>query len=162
MIHRRGMCALQESFLYSCFHLPLSIFTIICLCCVPSLLLWSYLSPCLYLLLSPLLPFSPVSSGVPSPSPAQELPFLLTVSIWCGLLALPSAEQTLTQGPKEQGSPCIHFRLALSLLGYCPDSASRNGLSWIFLRFLSLWSYYHTRLISVCVPRKMLWDKMCY
>lgn len=72
------MCLKQESFLYSCLHL-LSIFTIICLHCVPSLLLRSCLSSCLYLLLCPLLPAASSSSPsvfwlpVPPSSPGVPL-----------------------------------------------------------------------------------------
>lgn len=162
MIHRQGMCALQERFLYSCLHLPLSIFYFH----LPLLFLFS---PALIIsfimclpVTQPILPFSsPMSSGLPGHSPAQELPFS-QLSVWSDLLALPSAVTNTDQGSKGQDSPCIHIRLVLSLLSYCSDSASRNGLSWIFLSFLSMWSYYHTRLINVCVPIKMLWDKMCY
>lgn len=67
----------------------------------------------------------------------RKSPFSRLSMVWLACFPL-YCNKTLTRGSKEHGSPCLHVRLALSLLGYCPDSASRNGLSWIFLSFLSM------------------------
>lgn len=95
-VDRWGTCALSKKVSFIAAYTFPSIFTIICLHCIPSLLLSSCLSSCLYLLLCPLLPSSsPVSSGFPCHPPPQEPHFLLTAAVWSGLLAVfPSVMNT--------------------------------------------------------------------
>lgn len=110
-IHRWGTCALSKK---GCLHLPFCICTINCLHCVPSLLLWSCLSSCLYLLLCPLLPpsssSSPVPSGFSRHPPPREPAFLLTTAIWSGLLALLPGVTNTDPGLRQVGSPSLQYQ----------------------------------------------------